>query len=403
MNFNRFFLGLFSVALISATSCSETDDAMVDTNLVTVPDTYTFERNNITTIDYSGQSSRILMLEEMGNYIRNQAVASASVDEAVLTNMYTNTNNAFSTTELNTSGKQLRDKTAASRDYFVNLGGDGSISEQTDVRAFFELQFENAYIASIANTPAAANEAGKYLDGSSVRLFDANGLEPQQVLLKGMMGACFLDQVFNNYLSTAVLDEGVNKTNNTNKVLESGKNYTRMEHLWDEAYGYVYGAGGGKYWDSYINQVNADADFNTVKADIELAFRKGRAAIVANNYTVRDEQIAIIKSKLAIVPAVRAVYYLKDGKAKLITDNGAKAFHALSEAYGFIMSLRYTNNPATNAPYFSKSEVDALLTELVAGNNGLWDVDYLNTKLDTMATTIATRFGFTVAQAATVN
>lgn len=400
MNTNKFLIGLFSIAFFS-TSCSDDDTVIVEDTLQ-IPQTYDFNRNNQSTVDFSGQSGRILMLEEMGNYIKNQALANAQVDEAVLVNMYSNTNAPFSTNELNTSGKQLRDKTAASKDYFVNLGGGGSITEQTQVRAFFESQFTNANVASQGNT-ASANVAGKYLDGSSVRLFAANGLEPQQVVLKGLMGACFMDQICNNYLSSAVLDEGVNKTNNTNKVLESGKNYTKMEHLWDEAYGYVYGAGGGKYWDSYINQVNADVDFNTVKADIEKAFRKGRAAIVANNYTVRDQQIAIIKSKIAIVPAVRAVYYLKEGKAKLITDGGAKAFHALSEAYGFIMSFRYTNNPATNAPYFSKNEVDALLTELVAGNNGLWDVDYLNTKLDTMATTIASRFGFTVSQAETVN
>jgi hypothetical protein len=176
-----------------------------------------------------------------------------------------------------------------------------------------------------------------------------------------------------------------------------------MEHKWDEAYGYIYGAEGGLFWDSYINQVNADSDFNTLKEEIELAFRKGRAAIVANNYTIRDEQIAIIKSKLALVPAVRAVYYLKEGKAKLVTDNGAKAFHALSEAYGFIMSIRYTQNPNTNAPYMSKSEVDALLAELVGGTNGLWDVDYLNSHLDEIASDIAVRFGFTVEQAETVN
>ena len=408
MNSNKFFLGLFSITLVSLTSCSNDDDALIlqetiqEESSLIVPSTYTFERNNATTIDYSGQSSRILMLGEMGNYIKNQAVANAQVDASVLMNMYSNSNNAFSTTELNTSGKQLRDKTAASKDYFVNLGGGGTVVEQSQVRSFFESQFTNANAASQGND-AAANVAGKYLDGSSIRLFAANGLEPQQVVLKGLMGASFMDQIVNNYLSTAVLDEGVNRTNNTNKVIETGKNYTKMEHLWDEAYGYVYGAGGGKYWDSYINQVNADADFNTVKADIEFAFRKGRAAIVANNYTVRDEQIAIIKSKLAIVPAVRAVYYLKDGKAKLITDSGAKAFHALSEAYGFIMSLRYTNNPATNAPYFTKSEVDSLLADLVAGTNGLWDIDYLNTELDTLASTIATRFGFTVAQAETVN
>ncbi|VXB98125.1 conserved hypothetical protein [Flavobacterium sp. 9AF] len=385
---------------VSLISCSS-DEITTDESL-SIPETYEFTRNDQSTVDFSGQSNRLLMLTEMGDYIKNQAAAANMVDIDVLNNMYANQNNAFSTNDLNTSGKQLKDKTAASTDYFVNFAGGGSTLEQAEVRAFFATQFTNANTAS-QGSDASANVAGKYLDGTSVRLFAANGLEPQQILLKGMMGACFMDQIVNNYLSTTVLDEGSNKINNSNKILESNKNYTKMEHLWDEAYGYVYGAGGGKFWDSYINQVSADADFYKVKQDIELAFRKGRAAIVANNYTVRDAQIKIIKAKLALVPAIRAVYYLKEGKGKLITDNGAKAFHALSEAYGFIMAIRYTNNPITNAPYFSKNEVNAILTELTAGNNGLWDVDYLNTKLDDLATTIATRFDFTVEQAQTVN
>ncbi|MVO09373.1 DUF4856 domain-containing protein [Flavobacterium sp. TP390] len=398
ISFSKFVVLFLGIGLVSCSS----DDNGSTTDSLNVPETYEFNRNNQSTVDFSGQSNRLLMLTEIGNYIKNQGVAGNVVDVTVLNNMYANENNPFSTTEMNTSGKELKDKTAASRDYFVNLGGGGSNLEQAEVRAFFESQFSDANAASQGNN-AAANVAGKYQDGTSIRLFAANGLEPQQVLLKGLMGACFMDQIVNNYLSTAVLDEANNKINNSNKLLESGKNYTKMEHLWDEAYGYIYGADGGKFWDSYINQVNADVDFNTVKAEIELAFRKGRAAIVANNYTVRDEQIAIIKTKLALVPAVRAVFYLKEGKAKLITDNGAKAFHALSEAYGFIMALRYTNNPSTNAPYFSKTEVNAILSDLTAGTNGLWDVDYLNTKLDELATTIATRFNFTVAQAEIVN
>jgi hypothetical protein len=32
------------------------------------------------------------------------------------------------------------------------------------------------------------------------------------------MGACFMDQIVNNYLSKNKLDEGTNKINNTNKV-----------------------------------------------------------------------------------------------------------------------------------------------------------------------------------------
>lgn len=398
ISFSKFVVLFLGIGLVSCSS----DDNGSTTDSLNVPEAYEFNRNDQSTVDFSGQSNRLLMLTEIGNYIKNQGVAGNVVDVTVLNNMYANENNPFSTTEMNTSGKELKDKTAASRDYFVNLGGGGSTLEQAEVRTFFESQFSDANAASQGNN-AAANVAGKYQDGTSIRLFAANGLEPQQVLLKGLMGACFMDQIVNNYLSTAVLDEANNKINNSNKLLESGKNYTKMEHLWDEAYGYIYGADGGKFWDSYINQVNADVDFNTVKAEIELAFRKGRAAIVANNYTVRDEQIAIIKTKLALVPAVRAVFYLKEGKAKLITDNGAKAFHALSEAYGFIMALRYTNNPSTNAPYFSKAEVNTILSDLTAGTNGLWDVDYLNTKLDELATTIATRFNFTVTQAEIVN
>ena len=40
-----------------------------------------------------------------------------------------------------------------------------------------------------------------------------------------------------------------------------------------------------------------------------------------------------------------------------------------------------------------------MLADLMKGTNGLYDVDYLNTALDVIATKIATRFGFTVEQA----
>ncbi len=113
--------------------------------------------------------------------------------------------------------------------------------------------------------------------------------------------------------------------------------------------------------------------------------------------------VTIIKSELAKVAAVRAVFYLMEGKSKLTQDKGIKAFHALSEGYGFIMALRFTNKHGTNAPFVSKSEIDAILTELTAGKNGFYDVDYLNVKLDGLAQKIASKFGFTVEQASLVN
>jgi hypothetical protein len=397
MKLNKVLFSTLMLGALAITSCTK-DDVPVETFNYTTPETYTFDRNAASTVDYAGQTSRLLMLDEMGAYIKNAGI----VEVSKLNEMYINTGSPFTNASLNTSGKQLKDKTAASKDYFSLNKGGGSIQEQIDVRKLFETQFTNANAAS-QGAAASAGIAGSYMDGTSKRLFAANGLEPQQVLLKGMMGACFMDQIVNNYLSKNKLDEGTNKINNTNKVLEDSKTYTTMEHTWDEAYGYIYGVDGTKFWSSYIDQVNADTDFNTVKADINLAFRTGRAAIVANDYTTRDAQIDIIKAKLAIVPAVRAVFYLQEGKGKLTTDKGAKAFHALSEAYGFIISLRYTNKPGTDNPYFTKAEVDTILNSMVSGSNGLWDIDTLAPKLDTISAQIAAKFGFTVTQAATVN
>jgi hypothetical protein len=33
------------------------------------------------------------------------------------------------------------------------------------------------------------------------------------------------------------------------------------------------------------------------------------------------------------------------------------------------------NKPGTDNPYFTKAEVDAMLTKMVSGTNGLWDID----------------------------
>jgi hypothetical protein len=401
MILKKLLLSTLAISAAAISSCSN-DENVSQNPAYTVPATYTFDRNSTTTVDFSGQSSRLLMLEEMGNIIKTAATNGTTVNVSVLSNMYSNTNNAFANAALNTSGKQLKDKTAASKDYFQLFLGGGTTTEKVAVQSFFETQLSLANTASLG-AASSSGVAGVYLDGTSKRLFSANGLEPQQVLLKGMMGACFMDQIVNNYLSKNKLDEGTSKINNSNKIVEDSKNYTTMEHTWDEAYGYIYGVDGTKFWSSYIDQVNADVDFNTVKADISLAFRAGRAAIIANDYDERDAQADIIKAKLALVPAVRAVFYLQEGKGKLTTDKGAKAFHALSEAYGFIMSLRYTNKPGSNNPYFTKAEVDAMLATMTSGTNGLWDIDTLGAKLDSLSLQIATKFSFTVTQAATVN
>lgn len=406
MKRNFYALGSLIMSSVLFISCTIDNDDTKTANYE-IPTTYTFERSGATTVDFSGQTSRLQMLDEMGALYSTAATNGVILEETQLLNMFSNSNNPFSSNVLNSSGKDLKSKTAASSDYFTLFLGGGSTSEKIAVQSFFQSQFTAGNLASQGAT-ASAGVAGSYLDGTKMRLFAANGLEPQQVLLKGMMGALMMDQISNNYLSTIYLDAGANLINNTNKVLAENSNYTTMEHFWDEAYGYVYGADNAtdntrKYWSSYIEQVNDDADFNTVSSEVNAAFRKGRAAIVNNDYLVRNQQIDIIQRNLALVAAVRAVFYMQEGKSKLATDNGAKAFHALSEGYGFIMSLRYTRQPGTDNPYFSKTEVDTMLASLTNGTNGLWDIDTLTPKLDAISAQIASKFGFSVAQAAAVN
>lgn len=397
INIKNLVFGLAISSLII--SCKKTDttpNTETNTNSYVVPTTYTFtDTSSKSTVDFSGQKTRLIMLEQIGNLMGGIL----PVKESTLLNMFDGY--GFSVDSLDNSKKMLSDKTAASIDYFT-----GNLGEKNDIIEAFKKQFKEAELTTNANIEAMIYKPGYYMDNSKKRYFSANGLEPQQVFLKGMMGACLLDQSLNTYLSLTKLDGGLTKQNNTNRILTPGKNYTDMEHFWDEAYGYIFGNDNlnanpavYKYWSSYINQVDVDPDFSNVKENIVNAFIKGRAAITNKDYLTRDAQIAIIKKEMSKVVAVRAVYYMNEGKSKLEIHNGKGAFHALSEGYGFIWSLRFTQNPDTKLPYFSKDEVKSLLDRLMGGANGLYAVDYLNTELTKIAQDIATRFGFTVAQA----
>ena len=220
-----------------------------------------------------------------------------------------------------------------------------------------------------------------------------------------------VDQIVNNYISTSVLDAGNNILDNDNAVVAEGKNYTTMEHKWDEAYGYLYGTSADladpnatigaddDFLNKYLGRLEGDSDFAGLAADIYGAFKKGRAAIVAKEYEIRDEQAEIIREKVSTIIGVRAVYYLQQGKAAIEQSNFGTAFHDLSEGYGFIYSLQFTREPNSNSPYLTKSEVDGILADLFGdGPNGFWDVTPAT--LDQLSETIADKFDFTVAQAA---
>ena len=392
---------VFSLFVVSALfqSCSSDDDGG-ETSQLQAPTAYTFLRDGNSSVSYSGQTTRILMAEEIVSALKVETNTEATIDA-----MFAHIEGAsdFSDADLNASDKSVRSKVAASTDFF-----SANTTLSNEIKADFDGWIEsqvNDVFPRWAFT-ASAGEAGalQQAGGGTTRYLNAKGLEYNQAFAKGLIGALMIDQILNNYLSPAVLDAGTNITDNNNEVLEEGKTYTSMEHKWDEAFGYLYGAEADvtdpeleadQFLSEYLDRVESDEDFDDIDDDIYDAFTLGRAAIVAGEYGIRDAQAEIIKENISIIPAVRAVYYLQSGKNNLNVDN-ASAFHALSEAYGFIYSLQFTRQPNSSLPYLTKTEVDAYLAKLMEGN-GFWDVT--TDTLDEISDEISAKFSFTTEEA----
>jgi hypothetical protein len=392
-------------------SCSNDDDntpGIMETP-VEAPADYTFTRNNESTVSFSGQTTRILMAEELVNAFKDVDNASQFSIQA----MFNHQEGAadFEDASLNESGKSVRSKVATSSDFF-----SANTTEATEIKERFDayIILQSQEVFPNWSTIASAGVAGQIADGSSTRYISAKGLEYNQAFAKGLIGALMTDQILNNYLSTSVLDAESNVENNNNDVLDGDNSYTAMEHKWDEAYGYLFGTAADavnpvpaigeadNFLNKYVGRVDGDADFTGIAQEIFDAFKLGRAAIVAKNYEVRNVQAAILQQKISEVIAIRSIYYLQSGKIAIENNNFGGAFHDLSEGYGFLTSLRFSRNTETGTALFTKSEVDGFVVDLMNdGTNGLWDVNPAT--LDAISETIAAKFSFTVAQAGTTN
>jgi hypothetical protein len=375
---------------------------------VEAPSSYSFERNSQSTVSFSGQTTRIKMAEELNSAFLDFD----NTTETLLLEMFRNDDgqggdvSPFEDADLNSATKSIKSKVAASQDLFA-----ANTTESSQIKTQFESWIAGQIneIYPNRNQLATAGNAGQLADGTSTRYVNAKGLEYNQAFTKSLIGGLMLDQLVNNYLSTAVLDAASNKEDNNAGVLADGKNYTTMEHKWDEAYGYLFGnaantasplaelGSSDSYLNKYLGRVEGDADFAGVAQEVFDALILGRTAIVAQQYEVRDAQADIIKQKLSEIIAIRAVYYLQQGKIALENQQYGTAFHDLSEGFGFIYSLRFTHNPIAGDSFFSREEVDQMIDDLYGATNGFWDVDA--TTLDAISASIAAKFDFTVAEA----
>ncbi len=374
------FLGIFLFA------CEDDTEEVVEV-VVTPPATYAFERNGQSTVSFSGQSARLEMAAELGTWLNTPIKTAADLDAMF------NDGTGFGNPALAASGKKLGNKTASS-----------SIASSTVKPQFDALivdvttnVFPNVANDASAGTPGTYTDAG----GGRTVIINGKGHEINQLFIKGLMGALVCDQIIWGYLSKGKLDGGTNVADNDAGTLVDGKTYTQMEHYWDEGFGYLYGldtdlttaevekgsSGGDVLVSKYMNKVNTSS-LPGISQEIYDAFKHGRAAIVAGAYDVRDEQADIVTTKLSHIIGRKAADYLKSGADKIDAGTWADAHHALSEGWGFILSLQFTKDPNTGSPYYSNSEVNSMLSQI----DDFWTVAPAD--LRSMASSIESKFGF---------
>lgn len=305
---NRLYPAAALSLALGFTACmndSEEDDGY------NVPESYESFEN----VNFSGQTARLDMLQELGAYIKsgNQGT---ELDAGKMKAMFANEGSPFSKEELNTSGKQLKDKTfELDRDYFEEL-------------------FDSAAAASKAGEPGAKGKAGVVTasNGTSKYLMSAKGQEYAQLVEKGLMGAMAFYQAAAGYLDAET------------KLGESVPDSSKAHH-WDEAYGYFTSSvkfpeeGVNRFWSKYANDAD---DLIGCNGRILRAFAKGRAAIVNDDRDAMLEAIDSVRYEWERVSAASAVHYFNSAK-KSLTDDGARN-HQLSEGIAFLRALKY--NPA---------------------------------------------------------
>ncbi len=309
-------------------ACSKDGD---DIAPYTVPGTYDFQN-----VDYAEATTSVNMWQGFQFYLGRGATRQLSQDTVNF--LWNNTGNAFTAEfvpnlpntpqQLNTSGFNLASKT-------------------TDAATIKALADSMVKVSQFYNTPGTEGVAGK----QGNRLFNYSGFEFNQGVSKGLMGALMLSKIIQH------LDAAANADNNT---VTAGKG-TAMQHEWDMAFGY---AGIAKDYDSSKSYASSDptrplaiggyfgerGKYIQAGGTVYEAFRKGRAAIGAKDYKVRDAAAATIKEFVEKTMAAACYYYVTHPQG--VADKGAK-LHEISEGRGFIVALKYraANSKLTAANY----------------------------------------------------
>lgn len=291
-------------AVLTFTACD--DDAPVAVT-PEVPASYNFEN-----VDYSGQLARLQMVNALVNKAKEANDGTTKVTASELQTIFVN----------------------ESGDLF---GSDKTIKNKTEESAVPE--FESYFHDIETYSGNEANIVGGYL-------VTETGVEPVQMIAKGLMGALMYYQATSVYL-------GDDKMSADNTEVTEGKG-TALQHHWDEAFGY-FGAPidylteevpegttdpAEKVW-FWAGYANERAEVIDAREEIFNAFIAGRAAINRNDLEARGQAIATIKEHWEELIAANVVHYLNTALENLQNADEAKFYHHWAEGKAFLNALKY--------------------------------------------------------------
>ena len=221
--------------------------------------------------------------------------------------------NAISSKGSSLKGKVAgNDKTGQYKDWSSSFVGWSGLSNNSP-EGFILAQFTALSDLMFKRSTTPENEPGSGTGTAGTPItkhyVDVSGLDYRQLIQKFMTGAIAWSQGADDYMDNDLDGKGINSDNTAQA---KGKNYTALEHVWDEAFGY-FGAA--------INYIDYTDD--------ELSGKSGRDAYKKGyNDFDGDGSISIVKGEYNFGHAVNAAKRDR-GAAKLsATDFSTDAWNA---------------------------------------------------------------------------
>jgi hypothetical protein len=238
------------------------------------------------------------------------------------------------------------------------VSADVSLADQIPQE---DLSMFEGYFEKMDNLTNDPNANDTIIGG---RYFFPNGVEPQQLIEKGLMGACLYYQATSKKLTDL--------PSQTNENPQEGDKPTAREKQFDEAFGYlgvpknflsndkdeVKGEykNSSWFWGHYLRGRNSELKN---KETLFNAFLKGRKAITQQLPDKREEAVNTIYKEWEKLVASNVAHYVNATISDIENDATGSKWHHWSEAKAFTMCLRY--NPEKT---ISTDEINSIMNSL---------------------------------------